>query len=201
MPISVEAERTVQASEILMTLAAISSGASLLVLAIDPILFSIVLSASLLLALGSLIWRLFGAVQLQLGELLILIAVLGNVVGLTVMGLLGSTPRAREIPAIAFVLIIGLVWFLGGVTNGLLCARRLEVNDFGGRLAMVLSLLIYPIAIAGLWISALAGLICLLSAQPEFILALVSGFISFILWLPGREYRKSARLTMTRVKR
>lgn len=200
MPISIESEAVVKRSESLMIWSIAVSLIALPCVAIHTTLFSLVLSAGLLLSLATIVWRLFGAIQIQLGELMILIAVVGNLVGLFVMGM-SDTHYVEQIIYLALFLIIALVWVLGAVANGLLCARRLEVNDLGSRLIMVMSFLIYPVGLAGMALSVIAGVFLIGNANPGFLYAAFTFLGSVLLWLPGREYRHRARIMMTRTRR
>jgi hypothetical protein len=200
MPISTESEAAVKRSESLMMASIAVSLAALPCVAIHTTLFSLVLSAGLLLSLATIVWRLFGAIQIQLGELMILIAIVGNMAGLAVMGI-SDAYSAEHVIYIGLLLIIALVWVLGAVANGLLCARRLEVNDLGSRLIMVLSFLIYPVGLAGMALSVVAGIFFIGMGNPGFFYVAFTFLGSALLWLPGREYRKRARILMTRTRR
>jgi hypothetical protein len=170
---------------------------SLLCGLLHPLFFILLFVSGIGTAVFALVWRLFGAVQLRLGELLVLVAFFGNLLGWGIKSF--RVNSVDEIITFSIIAAFATVWLLGGVTSGLLIARRLKVEDSITRGALMLVFVLYPAALAGLPLCILTLIIMLGTGQKsEFILALNWGFFCAIFWLIGRTVRAHARLAMSK---
>jgi hypothetical protein len=163
---------------------------------VSGLLFTLVMAVGLILAIVGIVWRLFGVVQIRIGELLLLIAVLGNIYGLTFGALFGTerTFHGETVPAFCFVIMASLVWILGSVTTGLLIAARLGQDATADRLKYVGFFLIYPLGIASVFVCAIMSLIFIAEQSSLFALTLVIGIFGGWIWHFGRQLQFEARL-------
>lgn len=156
--------------------------------------FTLLLGAGMMLALVGVVWRMFGVIQLRMTELLLLIAVLGNIYGWLATAMFGGrgSRGLDDVPLFLFIAVGTLVWILGAVTNGLLIAVRLGEEETSARIVRVGFFLIYPIAIALVPICVLSTFICFTQGSALFALALGIGIFGGWIWCYGRELQNNA---------
>jgi hypothetical protein len=147
----------------------------------------LVMSAGLILASVGIVMRLFGVIQFRIVELVLLTMMLGNMLSGCYFFLLAN--KVQSIIAYVDLVLFLFVWFLGGVTNGLIIAQRLDRDSTSERIETVGIFLVYPLGIAG----SLAFIpLMLISPFPIAILLFCGGVISILAWIFGRSLRQEA---------
>ena len=167
---------------------------------VDRLLCVVVLGLALLVAGAGIAWRLFGVCQIRTSELLILIAILGNVVGWSISGIRAELSTTRHVDVVVYGLLLAgfVVWFCGGWTTGLIVAKALKQDRLPERLALVFIFVLYPLGIFGSVASVVAVLIGIAAANPGLILiAGLIGIGSAHIWMWGSNLRRQARQVAT----
>ncbi len=160
----------------------------------DGWLFGAAFAIALVMASTAIVWRLFGVIQIRISELLLLIALLGNIGGWSIRILLGASPNPQPEVIVSFCLflIFVLVWLLGGITNGLIIAQSLKRERTTERLGLAVVFILYPVGIAGS-IGSMLGLFIALFAGSEFgILCIAVGSICVGIWIHGSSLRQQS---------
>jgi hypothetical protein len=138
--------------------------------------------ASITLAAIAIFWRLFGVVQFRLLELLLMLVLIGNLLAWSFSSNFRNPGFIRHESYVyfGFALVLSLVWGLGGATNGLLIAQRLQRNRTSERLWLMFVFIMLPAAIVALGISVILFVIGLVAPMVLFISVPV-GLISLMI--------------------
>jgi len=151
----------------------------LLVVGVGWLLFLFSLLAALVLAFWEIPYLLFQRARLHLLDLIVIVALLGNAIGLAIKWVDGEfRPRGAQcVVAYGLPALLCVLWILGGAAWGVWAATMLDREGAWARLRLMLTGLLFPLAIIAVVIFPILALASLFELTEN----LPAGLVGFTL--------------------